>query len=134
MIFDHMKKTFALLAAVAAICLVAYAGTTTLLGTLITVNNTTSNTVAVVSGTVPAPRGTFVVAHNGLTATNALVCTEQLSIDNTNWITVNTFTFAATNATAQSFLGGNYTNRTIYTRLAITTTNSVDVGVSYVQP
>lgn len=106
------------------------AGSHTFLGTLVTVDNTTSNSVGFAAGSCRLPAGSFLVQNGGLTETNALVVNIQASIDNTNWLTVATYYPAATNATTEVY-APSYSAQTIYLRAQAVTTNSVDVGLSY---
>lgn len=132
-----MKRFPPIAYALAALMLAVWsspADTTSIMGTLATVNNTSSNTTAVVSGTVTLPRGTFSVSNGGLTATNACAVIEQVSVDGLNWTSVRTNYFTATNAATQAFAGGNVAALSVSTRLLFTTTNSVNVGASYTQP
>ena len=130
-----MKKIikFAAVAAVAATLfgfLAVKATTYTLVGSMVTVDNTTSNTAAITLGTFAYPRGTFYIQNGGLTATGALVINIQASVDDTNFITIATYRPAATNATTETYSPA-YAAQTIYLRASVVTTNSVQVGGVY---
>lgn len=113
-----------------AVCFTARADSYTFLGTLITVNNTTSNSAALAAGSFSMPAGAFLIQNAGLTATNALRVNLQVSVDNTNFVTVATYWPAATNATTERY-SPSYSAQTIYLRAQAVTTNSVSVGLSY---
>ena len=100
-----------------------------LLGTLITVNNTTSNSTAVSVGTITVPPQSITVQTAGLTATNALVINSQVSLDGTNFVNIKSYYMTSTNAGSETFNTG-YTNQTIYFRVSATTTNSVNLSVT----
>lgn len=110
--------------------MLARASTFTLVGSMATVNNTTSNTAAIAMGTLNYPGGTFYIQNAGLTATGALVINIQASLDNTNFLTIATYHPAATNATTELF-SPSYSVQTIYMRAQVITTNSVSVGGIY---
>jgi hypothetical protein len=113
-----------------AACFLARADSYTFLGTLITVNNTTSNSAALAAGSFSMPSGVFLIQNAGLTATNALRVNIQVSVDNTNFVTVATYWPGATNATTERY-SPSYSAQTIYLRAQAVTTNSVSVGLSY---
>lgn len=125
-----MKKTFPVLmfGVLIGSVLTAFASTI-IFGSLITVNNTTTNSPGVQLGAYPTVPMTVYVTNTGLTATTALTANWQVSIDNTNFLTVATFNPPATNA-------GTYTwniaatNQPIYSRFQLVTTNSVTVGLT----
>jgi hypothetical protein len=112
--------------------LLARATLYTLMGSLVTVNNATSNTVSVAVGTFTLPYGTVYIQNGGLTATNALQVNIQASMDNTNFVTVATYWPSRTNATTETFVP-SYGVQTIYLRGQVITTNSVQVGGTYSQ-
>lgn len=132
-------KTRRIVAATGALAVIAVliglaggvrAGSQTFLGTLITVDNTTSNSTALAAGTFAMPAGYFLIQNAGLTETNALRVNVQVSVDNTNFLTVATYYPAATNAATERY-SPSYSAQTIYIRAQAVTTNSVNVGVSY---
>ena len=126
-----MKKKL-LIGVAVVLCLAAafWAGASsyTFIGSLQTVNNTTSNSTGLAVGSVSGS-GTFWIQNAGLTATNAMKVNVQISADNTNFITVATYWPAATNATVESFYP-TFT-QPLYWRAQVVTTNSVQVGVVY---
>lgn len=116
-------------ALVTLIVLASRAANTTLLGSMASVDGT-SNSVATAIGTVAYPRGTFLIQHGGLASTNALLVHVQMSLDNTNFVTVATYGPSATNATTETFSPA-YSAATVYMRVQAVTTNAVDVGTTY---
>lgn len=120
----------AVVAALVAMCLVARGGSQTFLGTLITVDNTTSNSASLAAGSFSMPSGYFLIQNGGLTATNALRVNVQVSVDNTNFLTVATYYPSVTNAATDRYSPA-YSAQTIYMRVQAVTTNSVEVGTSY---
>ena len=111
----------------------AFAGSSILVGSMATINNTTSNSVSVAAGTLTLPGGYFLIQNGGLTATNALVVNAQFSTDNTNFTTVATYYPTATNATTDKFFVSSAGLQTVYFRLSVVTTNSVQVGATFQQ-
>jgi hypothetical protein len=101
------------------------------IGSMSTVNGTLDST-GVVVGTIAAPTGTFYIQNNGLSSTNALLVHAQFSLDNTNFITLSTYTPAGTNATTESW-APNLAAMTLYMRMETVTTNSVTVGGTFVR-
>lgn len=118
-----------MLAGLGLLALAAVSPAAQLLGTLVTVNNTTSNSTAVAIGTISVPPQVLAVQTGGLTATNALTITAQVSMDGTNYTSIGTFRMSTTNATTQTWNTG-YSNQTLYFRISATTTNNVEVGVT----
>jgi hypothetical protein len=124
-----MKKL--LFAACVAIASIAVSAAPVLLvGSLQAVNNTTftSNT-NILSQNFPTPQQ-LSVTHGALASTNDVVIRQQVSVDNTNWITFATLTMPSTNSTTEVIQGYTYP-LTNYYRVQIVTTNSQNVGVSY---
>lgn len=107
----------------------APAGQTFLIGSPAIVNGT-SNTPSINAGTASLPRGNFIFQNGGLASTNALLVNVQVSIDNTNFVTIGTYIPTVTNAVSDSYTPG-YTNQTIYVRAQIITTNSVSISGNY---
>jgi hypothetical protein len=105
----------------------------TFLGSMVTVDTTTSNSPAASVGTFTVPRGALYLAHGALTATNNLPVKIQLSLDGTNFITVSTNWPSSTNATAATpeTIWPAFTGNSVYMRISVTTTNSVEVGATY---
>lgn len=125
-----MKKTFPILflgILIGFSCTLL--ASTIIFGSLITVNNTTTNSPGTQLGSYPTVPMTVYVTNTGLTATTALTVNWQVSIDNTNFLTVASYNPTATNA-------GTYTwpiaatNQPIYSRFQLVTTNSVTVGLT----
>lgn len=127
-----MKKALVLLALlfVVAVFLV-HAATTTMIGSMTTVNGTT-NTAAVSLGNIYPPRGVFYIQNGGLASTNALLINVQLSIDGTNFYTVATYYPSVTNATTDAY-APTYSALPVYMRAQVVTTNAVQVGGIYTQ-
>ena len=128
-----MRKTiiaFGLVVVIVGSIWLARATSYTFLGSLVPVNNTTSNSASLLIGTFNMPAGTFLIQNGGLTATNALRVNVQLSVDNTNWLTVSTYWPSATNATTETYIP-SYAAQSIYIRAQAVTTNSVNVGGTY---
>jgi hypothetical protein len=109
----------------------ARAGSTTLIGSLVTVNGT-SNSVSVAAGSFALPSGYFFIQNGGLASTQALTVNIQASMDNTNFVTVAVYTPSATNATTDRFTP-SYAVQTIYFRAQAVTTNAVGLGGTFVQ-
>jgi len=127
-----MKKQLSIIGGLVVLCLamvmVGRASSYTFLGTLATVNNTTSNSTGLAISTLSGS-GSIYVQNGGLTATNALRVNVQLSVDNTNFVTVATYWPAATNATTELYYPSFSTP--LYLRTQAVTTNNVTVGVVY---
>jgi hypothetical protein len=130
-----MKKLILPILLVAALCLVwktAPAAPTLLMGSLVTVNNTTSNSPAVTAFSYNPTLQQFSVTHGALTSTGALTLNIQATVDQTNYVTIGTWTPSYTNATTETFSGSSYAI-TNYIRVQAVTTNSVQIGGSYGQ-
>lgn len=108
-------------------------GTQVLIGSLQTVNNTTVNSAGVIlPETANVLPHTLTIQTAGLTATTALSVAGQVSLDSNNWVTVATYLPSSTNAGTVIWTTGQ-TNMPIYARVAVTTTNSVQIGITLVQ-
>lgn len=122
-----MKKT--LIIAALAVCSIAYAAPTSLIGNLVTVNGTTNSTVL----TMPEQNINFQqfnFEHGGLLNTNQVTLAIQISTDLTNYTTVSTYKFSNTNAGTYTYYAPS-TNVPIYLRVRVTTTNSTGLGGTY---
>lgn len=119
-----------LAAAIVAVVIGARAASYTFLGSMVEVDDTTSNSVALAAGTFTMPSGYFLIQNGGLTATNMLHVNIQVSIDGTNFVTVATYWPSATNATTERFVP-SYSLQTLYLRAQAVTSNTVTVGTSY---
>ncbi len=105
-------------------------GTNTwLVGTMATVNGT-SNSVSMVMGTMSLPPGFVVVNNGGLNNTNDLTVRAQISLDDTNFVTVSTWQPTTTNAGSAVF-APMYAAQTLRIRIQVVTTNAINVGVLY---
>lgn len=128
-----MKRSFII--PIAVVCLVAgfvlgvRAGSGTLLASLVTLNGTT-NTTSFSAGSVTVPAITYQIQNNGLASTNALTGYAQVSVDNTNFLTYDTYHPTLTNATVDVFIPST-APQTLYFRLQLVSTNSVSVGALY---
>jgi len=99
-------------------------------GTLITVNNTTSNTAPFVALNFNASSQNFSVAHGSLTATNAFWITGQFTLDQTNYVAGGVWYPSLTNATTE-YIPATFFTFTPYMRLATTSTNSITYSATY---
>ena len=134
-----MKTFFAFLFALLLLCLFQVeAGQTILIGGTTAVNGT-SNSISLNIGNVYPPRGTFGFANGGVITTNVLTINVQLSVDNTNFLTVATYNPTSTNSvgitnTSEAFTP-SYSGIPIYLRAQVITTGgtNVSVGGSYSQ-
>jgi hypothetical protein len=128
-----MKKFFLLIGVAALLATVSAvrATPTLLIGSLVTVNNTTSNSPVVQAlGNITASQ-TITITHGALTATNAFYIAGQFTVDQTNYYTSPVVWYPSyTNATTE-YVNANYFTFTPYFRAQITSTNSVQVGGSY---
>lgn len=99
-------------------------------GSLVTVNNTTSNSPATSALAYNPALNQFTITHGSLTATSALQVNFQATLDQTNYVTVGTWYPQYTNATTETVNANQYfiTN---YVRGQAITTNSVQVGGTY---
>ena len=127
-----MKRLF-LIAATVVNCGIIFAASFISVGSLSTVNNTTLNGTSGIAGTITLPGGYYLVQNNGLTATNALLGNLQVSTDNTNFTTIGTYNPSVTNAATDRVFMPSSSSITVYYRMQIVTTNSVQVGVNFIQ-
>lgn len=117
----------------AGVLLVTYRALATsyILTSLTTVNSTGGPTNLPLSGIQIAncllTSKTLNIANNGMGTTNALVVNLQLSVDQTNFITVFTYQPSTTNAQTDTYVTPA-TNVTLYGRVQIFATN-MGVGV-----
>lgn len=125
-----MKKLITILFVAALSALSVSAAPTLLLGNLITVNNTTSNSPATTALNWNPTTQQFTISHGALTGTNALTLNIQATTDQTNYITIGTWKPSFTNATTET-IPANAFSITNYIRVQAVTTNSVTVGGSY---
>jgi hypothetical protein len=106
-----------------------HAGSSILVGSMSTVNGT-FNSPTNALGTFSYPGGRIAIQNGGLTDTNALVGKLQFSADGTNFITVAVYGPSSTNATTDTFIPSP-APVTIYYRFQVVTTNSVQVGATF---
>lgn len=132
-----MLKLFATAAVLVASAIEASAGVVTLIGSTVTVSNAVVASSSVAIQTVVVPPKTLYVQNGGVLTTNGLIVLGQLSLDGTNWTTVQQFYQPAiTNAQVDTW---NVTNTTynVFARVVVVTTNQpsrgVDVGVQLQQ-
>ena len=130
-----MKKLFITAVCAVACALSAFAQTSTLIGSLVAVNNTslTSSVVAVSAYTLPSQR--LSVQNGGVAyGTNALVLYGQISVGDTNhFMTISqTYIPSATNAATEAWVTTNLPT-VVYGRVIVTTTTNVNVGVILTQ-
>lgn len=108
-----------------------YATPTLLIGSLVTVNNSTSNSPVVQALGNTTASQTLTITHGALTATNAFYIAGQFTVDQTNYFTSPVVWYPYyTNATTE-YIPANYFTFTPYFRAQVTSTNSVQVGGSY---
>ena len=95
-----------------------------------TVNNSTSNSPAVLALQNNPPLQQFSITHGTLPSTNALTVTFQATADQTNYINVGSWHPSNTNAATEIITQPTYfvTN---YVRIAVTTTNSYTTSTTY---
>ena len=127
-----MKKTLLAILASAIVGLVVYAAPVVLIGTLVTVNNTTSSSSTNAIIPYNPNLAVFNFTHGGLVNTNDAVLHVLITSDLTNWTTVASFKFPSTNAGSYSFYPTNF-QFPIYMKVVATTTNSVQLGGTYGQ-
>lgn len=124
-----MKKLF-LIASIITICTIAQAAPEILLGSLVSVNNTTSNSQVVALSPLQINFQQFNFQNGGLSNTNACSLKVQISTDGTNFITTSTYLFPQTNSGGYTYYAPS-TNIQVYVRVQATTTNNVLLGGSY---
>ena len=127
--FDMKKILFALLVALSLTATVK-AAPVMLIGSLVTVNNATSNSPPTSALSYNPSLNQFTITHGTLTATNALLLNFQCTLDQTNYVTVGTWYPTTTNA-ATEIVNANQYSITNYVRAQAVTTNSVQVGGTY---
>lgn len=124
-----MKTLLVILCALVLTCAARADTTSSLVGNLLTIDNTTNNTPAVSFGSFGYFHwASFTITNGGLTDTNALTLRGQFSLDGTNWATVITHNLTSTNATNHTW-SPELAPQAGYWRLQIVTTNSVDLNV-----
>ncbi len=121
-----------LMLALCFICLVkTLAGTTILMGSLTPITTTVTNSPSLTNGTMSGFRGTFTITTSGLGTNTQALFFEQISLDGTNFITVNTFKLTNTNDT-EIFIGGQF-QVPVQTRILVSNTVPFSAGGSYTQ-
>lgn len=126
-----MKKYTSTILAILLLASVAVTWASTIVvGTLTTVNNTTAySTTNTLPGFSP-PAENYSITNAGLTATTALVINRQISVDGgTTWATVDTWSPAVTNPANVTWSTSPLVTN-LLERLAIVTTNSVQLGIT----
>jgi hypothetical protein len=109
------------------------AGTYVFLGSPVYVNGTT-NTASMQIATMQPPGGVFYLQNNtNLYATNYIQINVQLSLDNTNFLTVATWFPTSTNP-ASYVWAPTYTNQPIYMRAQAITLTNAGLSGTYQQP
>jgi hypothetical protein len=132
-----MKRPFYsfLLVAAFLICMAemqAPAAPVLIIGSLVTVNNTTAYSSTNACFTYSPTLQQFTIPHGALTATNALVLNIQVSTDQVNFTNAFTWYPTTTNA-ATEYIYAGAVPVTNYFRVQCVTTNSVQVGGNYGQ-
>lgn len=101
-----------------------------LLGSLIAVNNATSNSAPASIGSITVPSQVLDVQTTGIPGgTNGLSVITSVSLDGTNFVSLHTLKMSTTNATTQAFNTGS-TNVTLYFRVSAVTTTNVTLGIT----
>ena len=118
--------------AVFSICIQMQAAPVLIIGSLVTVNNTTAYSSTNACFTYNPTLQQFTIQHGALTATNALVLNIQCTVDQTNFVTAFTWYPSTTNA-ATEYIYAGAVPVTNYFRVQCVTTNSVQVGGNYGQ-
>jgi hypothetical protein len=103
-----------------------------IIGSLVTVNNTTAYSSTNACFTYNPTLQQFTIQHGALTATNALVLNIQVSTDAVNFTNSLTWYPTTTNA-ATEYIYAGAVPVTNYFRVQCVTTNSVQVGGNYGQ-
>jgi hypothetical protein len=132
-----MRNIIRIGVAVIAAVIVSFAFTaratpTLLVGSLVTVNNTSSNSPTIGALTYVPASQQFTISHGALTATNAFYLTFQPTLDGTNYVSSGVWYPFYTNACTEIIPPGYFTITNNF-RVVITSTNSVQVGGSYGQ-
>jgi len=91
--------------------------------------NGTNNGSLFAVGTVTLPQTAFQIQNGGLSSTNALTNYIQLTLDGSNFTTIQVYKSGSTNARVDTITVSNNTF-TVYARMQVTTTNSTPVGVT----
>lgn len=132
MIFEMTLKIFGILIFSFLLCAIDLRADIIAIGSMTTVSNATVNSSTLFTNNIPLGSGKFSIANNGLTSTNALTAQRQFSIDGTNWIGYGgPYTPSSTNASAGDNYGPVSLTIPIYTRLSVTTTNSVQLNATF---
>ena len=95
-----------------------------------TINSATNYGSAVIIGSARVPQPNYMISHGGLATTNAMYAIIQNSLDGINWTSVSTNTFAVTNGPATMAVALGTQSMTVFSRVVIVTTNSVNAGAS----
>lgn len=126
-----MKTTMKLIAAATLLlcATAAHAGTQIFFGNLVSVPaDTQSNSPAISIGVQPQPNGTVMIQHGTLATTNDIQVKLQLSLDNTNFVTVATWNPTVLTATTETWIPA-YTMPPIYMRGSCTNTTAGPISV-----
>ena len=110
----------------------AMATPTLIVGSLVAVNNTTSNSVYTTALNYSPQLQQWSVTHTALPNTNAFYLTFRVSLDQTNAVAVGTWYPSNTNACTE-IVPANQFNITNYVQISCTTTSSVSYSASYGQ-
>ena len=124
-----MKKLL-LIAVLALASFAAQAVPVLIFGSLVTVNNSTTNSPPTAALAYNPALNQFTITHGSLTATSACQVNFQVTLDQTNYVTVGTWYPQYTNATTE-IVNANQYFITNYVRGQCVTTNSVQIGGSY---
>ena len=129
-----MKRFYSFLSILAFLLCAAViqAAPVLIIGSLVTVNNTTAYSSTNASFSYNPTLQQFTISHGALTATNALVLNIQSSVDQTNFVSSYVWYPTTTNAATEYIYAGSVPV-TNYFRVQCTTTNSVQVGGNYGQ-
>ena len=102
-------------------------------GNLVTVNNTSSNSAPFVAlGSTPGSQ-TLNVTHGVLTATNAFYLSAQFTMDQTNYWTSPTLWYPSNTNACTEYVSATYWSFQPYMRLVCTSTNSIQYQATYGQ-
>lgn len=131
-----MKNRISLLVFVAVACVLlgaalGWAASFGVVGATVNVNNTTYTGGTNAFGTYTVPRQTLAFQHGALANTNDVKLVTQVSIDLTNWLTIDTQWAQSTNAAVvtNETVVISHPAASIYRRILVTTTNSQDIGL-----
>lgn len=117
------------------VCLIAstMAAPVMMVGSLVTVNNTSTNSLVTAALQYNPTLQQFMITHGALTSTNALAINIFVNTTGTtNGVQVGTWYPSSTNATTE-YINANTFSITNYVWVQAVTTNSVQVGGSYGQ-